>query len=267
MDIQIISSTGSDWQQLVDSYESDVFHSPGWVKVLANTYGFDPKAYVLLGDNGEPLAGIPFCEIEDIRGKRIVSLPFSDYCDPLVKSDAQWKILFRQMLESNVLVKIRCLHNEDPLRDERLEEVNKAKWHGIDLDRELDVIWDGLESAARRAIRKAKKEGVEGRIAQSKDELRAFFEMHLKVRKYKYRLVAQPYLFFENIWEEFMRKDKGALMLARYEGEIVGGVVSEVPEPPFQPAARATVIQKALATLITPWAVPRWPPSVSSVFS
>ena len=42
--------------------------------------------------------------------------------------------------------------------------------------------------------------------------LKEFFEMHLRLRKHKYRLFAQPYRFFETIWEEYMDKGKGFLL-------------------------------------------------------
>jgi len=51
---------------------------------------------------------------------------------------------------------------------------------------------------------KSQREGLVVRLAQSEEELRAFFEMHLKVRKYKYGLLAQPYRFFQNIWRHFI---------------------------------------------------------------
>jgi lipid II:glycine glycyltransferase (peptidoglycan interpeptide bridge formation enzyme) len=57
------------------------------------------------------------------------------------------------------------------------------------------------------------------------ETLRAFFELHLGVRKYKYRLLAQPYCFFENIWRQFIEEQRGSLMIAAYEGEIIGGVM------------------------------------------
>jgi len=50
------------------------------------------SAYVILDDCGEPQAGIPFCRIADIMGERILALPFSDYCDPLVNDQECWTI-------------------------------------------------------------------------------------------------------------------------------------------------------------------------------
>jgi CelD/BcsL family acetyltransferase involved in cellulose biosynthesis len=213
------------WQKLVEEYKSDAFHSPGWMKVLADTYDFDLCAYVLLDDAGEPKAGIPFGRIADIRGKRIVTLPFSDYCDPLVAEHDHWQYLTDPLVREHSKFTIRCVHNCLPLSDERFMLVNKAHWHGLNLRPDLDVLWNGLHSSARRAIRKAQKQGVDVQVAQDIETLRAFFEMHLEVRKNKYRLLAQPYRFFENIWHHFVEKNRGKLLVAVYEGNIIAGAL------------------------------------------
>src|SRR6202043_965512 len=70
---------------------------------------------------------------------------------------------------------------------------------------------------------KSQREGLVVRLAQSEEELRAFFEMHLKVRKYKYGLLAQPYSFFKNIWRHFMEAEHGFLLLALCQDKIVAG--------------------------------------------
>ena len=212
------------WQRLIRQFRSDAFHSPEWMKVLTETYGFEDRAYVLVDDLGEPKAGIPFCRIEDIKGKRIVSIPFSDYCDPLVKTSRQWETLLNTLLKQQCSLAFRCLHNNIPLSDKRFNLVNKAKWNGIDLKPELNVLWQSLDSSARRAIRKAQNSGVIVHNAKDKKELRKFFEMHLGVRKYKYRMLAQPYKFFEHIWEMFVVPENGFLLVAKYDEELIAGI-------------------------------------------
>ncbi len=178
---------------------------------------------MVLDDGGEPCAGIPFCRITDILGERIVALPFSDYCDPLVDNADTWRCLIDQLLPEHCPITVRCLHNDLPLADERFSLVKEAKWHGLDLRPEPDALWDGMHDSTHRAIRKSQREGLVVRLAQSEEELRAFFEMHLKVRKYKYGLLAQPYSFFQNIWRHFVEAQHGFLLLALWGDKIVAG--------------------------------------------
>jgi CelD/BcsL family acetyltransferase involved in cellulose biosynthesis len=213
------------WQDLIEQRRSDVFHSPGWMRVLTETYDFQVQAYVVLDEAGHPVTGIPFCHIKDFQGERLVALPFSDYCDPLVGEPAHWRLLLDKLLAEQVPLAVRPLHCDTALTDERLAMVNQAKWHGMDLRPDLDTLWRGLHSSARRAIRKAEGTGVVIRTAECKEDLRAFFELHLGVRKYKYHLVAQPYRFFESIWDHFVENGRGFLKVAVHQDEIIGGVL------------------------------------------
>ena len=211
------------WRKLVNQESSSVFHSPSWIRVLTETYGWEARAYVLLDDQGEPRAGIPFCKVADMFGERIVTLPFSDYCDPLVNEDKVWRLLIDQLLPEQCPITIRCLHNSLPLADERFTLEKQAKWHGLDLRGELDGLWRGMHDSKRRAIKKSERGGVTVQVAASEHELRAFFEMHLKIRKYKLGLLAQPFRFFENIWRHFVEAQHGFLLLAFYQDRIVAG--------------------------------------------
>jgi CelD/BcsL family acetyltransferase involved in cellulose biosynthesis len=177
----------------------------------------------LLDDRGEPKAGIPYCRITDMLGDRIVALPFSDYCDPLVNDAECWRSLIDRLVPEQRPINVRCLHNDVPLGDERFALVKQAKWHRLDLRPELDALWGAMHDSTHRAIRKSQRESLEVRVAKSEQELRTFFEMHLKVRKYKYGLLAQPYSFFQNIWRHFVDRQQGFLLLAISEDKIVAG--------------------------------------------
>src|SRR5579864_1997169 len=107
------------WATLVQKTASSVFHSPSWIQVLTDTYGWEAHAHVLLDDRDQPCAGIPFCRIADCLGERIVALPFSDYCDPLVLDDQCWQVLIDCLLSQRLPVAVRCLHNDIPLKDAR----------------------------------------------------------------------------------------------------------------------------------------------------
>lgn len=213
------------WDRLVSQKDSDVFHSPAWLRVLGESYGFDLRARVAVDDGGEPVAGIPFCRVDGVKGPRVSSLPFSDYCDPLVDTTGDWDLLVEPLVDPKIPLTLRALHNTIPTGDRRFETTGNAKWHAVVLDEDLDDIWAGLSASARRAVRKAEAEGVEVRQATSRADLRAFFEMHLRVRKYRHGLLAQPYAFFENIYDEFLDRGAGTLLLAESDGKVAGGVL------------------------------------------
>lgn len=219
--IKVDPRTDIHWQQLISQQESVVFHSPSWIHAVMKTYGWQPEAYVLLDENRQPLAGVPFCVIEDMRGKRAVCFPFSDACDPIVQTAEQWAMLRGALEQLGVPVVVRCLHNTIPLTGHEHEVGNRAAWHGMDLKRPVDEIWTSLHSSARRAIRKAANDGIVVEVDNSPEAMRTYFDMHLRIRKYKYHLLAQPYALFENILTELIEQDKGFIATAKLDGKII----------------------------------------------
>ncbi len=213
------------WLQLVHSTTSDLFHSPAWMQGVAQTYGFTFGAQLVLDGAGRPVAGIPYSHIDDLRGSRVVTLPFSDYCDPLVQSEEQWCTLVAAIGRADSPYTIRCLHNDLPLNDRRFCQSNRAKWHGLTLSPSLDLLWQNLHGSARRAIRKAERAAVQIHVAQTKADLRSFYLMHLGVRKQKYQMLAQPYQLFEQIWQNFMEQDRGLLLLAKQGDALLGATM------------------------------------------
>jgi CelD/BcsL family acetyltransferase involved in cellulose biosynthesis len=227
-DLRIVSVDPTDdprWAALVESRPTSVFASPAWCRVLSQTYGFALRANVALAADDAPVAGLAYAEIDDLIGRRIVSLPFSDFCDPIVEDVPTWRRLLEGPSAKQWRIDLRCLENEIPGQDERFEVVDQAGWHGLDLSRSADDTWASIHGSARRAIRKADAAGVKVRVASSEADLRTFYDLHLRTRKYKYRLLAQPYRFFESIWEQFLAPGNGFLLLAELDGEPAGSIL------------------------------------------
>ena len=216
--------TDRRWAALIRRPGSSVFHSQDWIGALTVTYGFDIRAFMLVDAAGDPRAGLTVCALDEPGGRRTVSMPFSDYCDPLVDDSDQWNRLTAGLTGAAHPLSIRCLHNRVVREDSRLVCIGRARWHGLDVDGPLDGLWHGLDGSAKRAIRKAER-NVVVRPAERRDELRRFYELHLRVRKHKYRLLAQPYAFFEQLWQRFVERGCGVLLLAYHQGRIIGGAL------------------------------------------
>lgn len=225
MTVDVDASSDERWADLVAEQRSDVFHSPAWARVLEDGYGFDVRARLLLDAAGRPLAGIPYVDIDDLRGSRRVSLPFSDFCDPVGEEPDHFPLLAESLLPPGGRAHVRYLQAPAPPGHLGWEETGNLAWHRVDVSRSEEEVWDALHPSGRRAIRRARATGVEVSRVTTEADLRRFFEMHLRVRKHKYGLLAQPYRFFEAIWEHFLSVGQGQLMLARVGPEVVGGVL------------------------------------------
>jgi CelD/BcsL family acetyltransferase involved in cellulose biosynthesis len=210
------------WADAVDQLGGSLFCSPPWIRAVAATYEFSPEAYVLTDDGIR--AGFVFCHVSDLRGSRVVSFPFSDFCDPLVTDNGDWQRLTEPVLARTAPVGLRCLHNPLPAADPRFEIRGEARWHRVDVARSTEEIWNSLHASARKSVRKARSQNVEVRKAEHESDLRAFYDLHLRVRTRKYRLLAQPYQLFLNLWKEFAPDDRLELLLATHEGRTIAGV-------------------------------------------
>src|SRR5437867_8367151 len=78
--------TDPRWRHFVESHpDASIFHTPEWLEALRRTYGYEPIAYAATCTAGHIKSGIPFCRVNSLlTGRRLVSLPFSDHCQPLV---------------------------------------------------------------------------------------------------------------------------------------------------------------------------------------
>src|SRR5215471_7742482 len=78
----------SRWHALVERHpDASVFHTVSWLKALQRTYGFRTVAYTTARAGEDLEDGVVFCDAGSwLTGKRLISLPFSDHCQPLVNS-------------------------------------------------------------------------------------------------------------------------------------------------------------------------------------
>jgi hypothetical protein len=168
---------------------------------------------------------ILFSPIQDVRGNRVVCLPFSDYCDPLVENEDAWYELIEPLFQYRTPVRLRCLRNSVPLLDERFAIYKRAKWHAVDLTRPEGELWAGLAGQARQNIRRAVREGVRVREGKRIQDVQLFHRMHAHLRKTKYRMLAQPLGFFENLYKVFSDEDRITVFLAETEDRPLAGIL------------------------------------------
>ena len=55
----------------------DLFTSPAWLAVIAETYGFPIHVAA-----AEREGALPFAALDDLMGRRLIAVPFSDYAAP-----------------------------------------------------------------------------------------------------------------------------------------------------------------------------------------
>ncbi|MCZ7636146.1 MAG: GNAT family N-acetyltransferase [Verrucomicrobia bacterium] len=86
------------------------------------------------------------------------------------------------------------------------------------------VLCARLDSAVRRAIRKAERAGLEVRREQSREAVEIYYDLHCRTRK-KHGLPPQPISFFHNLHRHLIERDLGEIFLAYHQGRPVAGAV------------------------------------------
>lgn len=150
--------------------------------------------------------------------RRGVSLPFSDFCAPLCIDD-NLEPLFQAALEYGNQRKWKYLECRDDswfADDEMMASVAFHR-HVVEVKNDKEALFNQLESAVRRGIRKAQNAGVRVDCDTSTEAVRTFFHLHCLTRK-RHGVPPQPFRFFENIARIAFAAGHGFVATARLNG-------------------------------------------------
>ena len=210
-----------DWDApLTRRPDFSFFHGAAWTKVLAATYGFTP---VWLAAEKSLL---PLMEVDSwLTGRRGIALPFTDECEPLCQTEQDFQPLFQNAVAFGKTRGWKSLE----LRGGRKflgEAPASLSFYGHSLNLRADArrLFENMDGAARRAVRKAEKDGVTVTVSQSEAAARDFYGLQCQTRK-RHGLPPQPWVFFLNIWRHILSQNQGIVVLAGQGGENIGGAV------------------------------------------
>lgn len=216
----------SDWDENILNFsEYSFFHSSYWCRVLVETYNYTPH-YFIVQSNGSVKAAVPLMLISSrLTGKRAVSLPFTDYCPPLISSETNFKDL-----QSNIIEFCR----RKGLKYVEIRGGNKyfngVQTSNFDYNHSLNIsiseveLNKNLSSNTKRNIKKSVREGVIVDISNSMSALEDFYQMNCLTRK-KHGLPPQPKAFFENLFKYVLSPKKGFIAIGRFKDLSIAGAV------------------------------------------
>jgi hypothetical protein len=195
----------SRWDDLVAAHpRASVFHQRGWLKTLANTYGYRPVVLTSTPPGERLSDGIVFCEVKSwITGNRLVSLPFADHTEPLLNESGD-AFNFTDWMRTECrkrswkYIEIRPLFSEIDLGCS-LAASQSFWFHTLDLSPTLDEIFHNFhKDSVQRRIRKAEREQLSYERGCSEELLNDFYRLLMKTRR-RHRLLPQPRAWFRNL--------------------------------------------------------------------
>lgn len=218
------------WDEFVGRHpNASVFHDRGWLEALARTYGYE--LYVLTSTPfGQPLEnGIVVCRVSSwITGARLVSLPFSDHCEPLLREcDAAEEFIHWLQdvcdLQQWRYVELRPLSAAGS-KDKSLQPSSSYWFHELDLKPNLEQIFCHLHrNSFQRKVQRAEREGLAYEAGRSQRIVDDFYRLLLNTRK-RHELLPQPKAWFWNLLE--CMGDKLQIRLARKNGVAVAAMLT-----------------------------------------
>lgn len=203
-------TTDPRWPELLQRHpDASVFHTPAWLMALRDTYGYRPLALTEAAP-GEPLRnGLVFSHVQSwMTGSRIVSLPFSDHCQPLVDSPEEFSALCsgieaRGRLRGCRYIELRPLHAVSAMDSKQLREGAAFRIHLLDLQPGVTELYRNLhKKSIQQMLDRAEREGIRIVHGQSEELLDVFYRLFLLTRR-RHGLPPQPRIWFQNLMRHF----------------------------------------------------------------
>lgn len=248
-----------------EDWNEEIFRTPGgsffstanWAEVLEKSYSYEP-VYLTIRKQAALKALLPVMEVDSyLTGKRGVSLPFSDYCEPIVTDAAQFHELFTAALALGKKRRWRYLE----LRGggDFFNKPESSEWHythSLDLE---NIGTDSFSASTRRNIRKAENQNLDITFSTSPDSLQAFCRLNALTRRH-HGLPPQPRRFFQCVRDHILLRNLGFIVLATLRGTAIAANVYFTfgDEIVYKYGASDRTLQHLRANNLVMWEAIRW---------
>lgn len=199
----------SRWKELVENNpKASVFHRSEWLQALKCAYGYEPVALSLCPPTSRLTNGVVFCRIRSkLTGKRLVSLPFSDHCEPLVENKDEADCL---------VTSLKDVVNDGNWKYLEIRPVSSTPWeavmpvvtsayysHSLDLRRSEEQLFRSFhKDSVQRKIRRADRELLRYVEGTSDTHLDQFYKLLVLTRR-RHCVPPQPLKWFRNLISSF----------------------------------------------------------------
>jgi hypothetical protein len=258
---QVDPLTYRDWNEYVlTTPQASIFHSTNWLRVLQASYNYQPY-YFACFKGQRPSTLLPFMEVKSwITGIRGVSLPFSDYCEPISDENTSYPEVLEQVIIAARQQKWKFLAVRGG--DALFRGVSPYTFyyrHLLVLDRDEAKVFSRLRSNYRAKIRKAYASDLTVTILRSPEAMTEYYRLHCLTRK-RQGLPPQPCDFFQHIQEHIIAKNFGFITLVSHRENNVAGAVffSFGHKAIYKFGASDTLYQHLYTNHLLLWHVIQW---------
>ncbi len=208
------------WREFLSTNPAHAVHTPQWKRFVQSVFaGIDTRYYA--EQNGEKISAIlPFVRINHPLGKKSISCAFVEYGGAAGNPSVEF---FREAVAKERFFAKR-VEIRQPHDDNRLEAFMRHDapylWGRTALGTEKTV-WESLDKYARKAVRRAERDGVSVRELAGRD-VEALYELYLSGMQ-AFGSPPMGRRFFDAFFSELVQKN-----LARGFGAFVNGKLAAI---------------------------------------
>ena len=213
------------WAKLVENHpKASVFHTVPWLQTLRRTYGYEPVAFTTSPPTGDLNNGLVFCRIDSwLTGRRLVSLPFSDHCEPLFDSAEDLDFLIRYLQaaldhQEWKYIEVRPINRNLGQTGDGSGCLPSAAYflHTLDLRPDLNDVFRSFDKdSVQRRVQRAERAGLVEKCGRSEDLLKQFYALFVITRS-RHCVPPIPYAWFRNL---IQCQDKALEIRVAYKDE------------------------------------------------
>jgi hypothetical protein len=205
-----------------------VFHSSGWLSALRQTYGYEPVVLTTSAPSQPLINGVVFCRVNSrLTGSRLVSLPFTDHCEPLVEASQDLDLLVKHAAAERwryIELRPQLLSSEVGQGAGSFSKAETFWLHRLDLSPSADELFHRFhKDCIQRKIRRAQREGIVYEEGNNPELLDSFYQLLLRTRR-RHRLPPQPLGWFRNLVK--CLGDNLQIRVASKDGRPIASIVT-----------------------------------------
>lgn len=227
LNLEIINPiTYPRWDELITSTKNySFFHTSAWAQVLSENYGYTPLYFTNI-ENGTLQVAFPIMEVKSfLTGTRGVSLPFTDYCEPILTDNNNPEDIFNYLVEYGTLHGWHSIETRGwDFNAKNNSYASPCYVHSLSLTANEENLFNGFRDSTQRNIKKAIHEGVTVLIDTSYEAIRDFYRLNCITRQ-THGLPPQPFSFFDNILSCIISKNQGVIIRAYYNKKCIAAAI------------------------------------------
>jgi hypothetical protein len=221
------------WNEFINTHpKASIFHTSGWLECLQRTYGYEPLAFTTNAPGSQLTNGIAFCAIKSrLTGRRMVSVPFADHCQPLFESlqdfhgTLEW-LGSKHGKKFADYIEIRPLESAELGlgKPSSFHPAKNFRIHLLDLSPSTEQLLKSFDkSSVQRRLRRVERESLVYEEGNSPEILKTFYRLQVMTRR-KHQIPPQPISWFANLLN--LLGDKAKIRVVAKDGVAISSILT-----------------------------------------